>query len=261
MIESIQQLIQYRELLYMITWRDIRIKYKQSIMGFMWALMMPLFVISAGILIKFAISQASGKPMVFSDIVTVTVKSLPWAFFVSSIRFSSTSLISNTNLVTKIYFPKIILPFAAILSQLIDFFVASSLLIVFLSIIGIGASVNLFWIPILISILILFALALGVFLAAGNLFYRDVKYLVDAVLTFAIFFTPVYYETTLFGDWGALLLVNPVASILEALNDCIVYQKSPKIGWVFYSAGASFVLLWLSTIMFRKLEPMFAENV
>ena len=113
MHQYLRELAQYRDLLYMLTWRDIRIKYKQSIMGFMWAIFMPLLIVSAGVLVRYAFSRLSGVPLAWKDIAEVSVKAVPWAFFVSSIRFSTLSLIANTNLVTKIYFPRELFPLAA----------------------------------------------------------------------------------------------------------------------------------------------------
>src|SRR3972149_1013625 len=130
--EMIKELIQYRHLLYMMTWRDIKIKYKQSVMGFMWAIFMPVLIVSAGVFIKAAFAKFSGQPLKMTDIATVTLKALPWSLFVSSLRFSVNSLVNNKNLVTKIYFPKIIFPLASILSQLFDFMIASSVLIIIL---------------------------------------------------------------------------------------------------------------------------------
>jgi len=257
----IRDLIEYRELLYMLTWRDLRVKYKQSLMGFLWAIFMPIIIIFAGILIKFAMSRMADKPMDISDIVTVCVKSIPWAFFAASIRGSASSLISNTQLVTKVYFPRIVLPISSIFSQFVDFLVAASLLIILLGVMRIGVSVHLLWIPVLMIILIIFTCALGMLLAATNLFYHDVGYLINAILTFGIFFTPVYYETTKLGKIGTILLLNPVAVVLEAINDCVVYQQVPNIGWVLYSVAVSLIGIWISLIVFYKLEPKFAENI
>ena len=261
MIEMIRELIKYREVLYMIAWRDIRVKYKQSIMGFMWAILMPLIIVSAGILVKYALAVVSKKPLEFADIITVSVKSLPWAFFVSTVRFSANSLISNSGLVTKIYFPRVIFPMAAVISQIVDFIVAGSLLVVMLSIAQIGATVYLLWVPVLICVLIVFASAVGILLSAANLFFRDVKYLVEVILTFAIFFTPVFYEVTMFGKWGKVLLLNPVAPILEGFNDCIVYHQMPRVDWLLYSVLVASIGIWFSMKVFGKLEPKFAESI
>jgi ABC-type polysaccharide/polyol phosphate export permease len=111
------------------------------------------------------------------------------------------------------------------------------------------------------SVMVVFSCALGMLLAAANLFYRDVRFIVDAVLTFGIFFTPVFYETTMLGKPGTILLLNPVAVILEALNDCVVHHQAPNIGWVSYAAILSLIGIWFSVNVFKTLEPMFAENI
>jgi ABC-type polysaccharide/polyol phosphate export permease len=144
---------------------------------------------------------------------------------------------------------------------LFDFIIASSVLIIILVVAQVGASIYLLWVPALLVVLIVFATALGIFLSAANLFYRDVKYLVEVVVTFGIFFTPVFYESELAGRWEWLLLLNPVAPLLEGLNSCIVLGRMPKPGWVLYSGIVSFTSFFLAMAFFKKLEPKFAENI
>jgi len=245
----------------MVVWRDIRVKYKQSLMGFMWAIFMPMLIVCAGILVKYAISTISGKPLALSQLATVSVKAVPWSFFIGSIRFATNSLLGNTNLVTKIYFPKEIFPLAAVLSNFFDFMLASCLLTVILMITQIGASVYLLWVPVLIVMLMALVAGLSMLLSALNLFFRDVKYLVEVILTFAIFFTPVLYEVEMFREWAYILLLNPIAPILEAMNSCVVLHEAPQIGWVLYSAIFSCLLLVFAYSVFKSLEPKFAESI
>ncbi len=261
MMKALHELIKYRELLYMISWRDIHVKYKQSLMGFMWAILMPTLIISTGILVRFAIAKISGTPLEITQIVTVSVKAVPWAFFISSLRFATNSLTHNSNLVTKIYFPKEIFPLSSVLSQLFDLMVASGALIIFLVVVQIGWSVQLIWVLPLLLILILLAMAIGIFLSAANLFFRDVKYLVEVITSFAIFFTPVFYDASLAGKWEPLLLLNPVAPILEGLNSCIVFHQPPKGNWIIYSAMVSILGAYLALTIFKNLESKFAENI
>ena len=250
-----------RDLLLMISWREITIKYKQSLMGFLWAVLMPALVVSAGILVRFAFSRVQGVPLTMADLALVSVKSVPWAFFVGSIRFCSMSLVSNANLVSKIYMPRALFPLASILSQLVDFAVASTVLVVVLVIAKVGISVYLLWLPLLLLLLLLLAIGIGLFVAATGLFFRDVKYLVEVFVTFAIFFTPVFYESTMFGEWRRFLLLNPVATILEGFGDVIVHHQSPSPGWLLYSAAASLAIFVASSLFFRRVEPYFAQNV
>jgi ABC-type polysaccharide/polyol phosphate export permease len=261
MKEMIDEIIKYRHLLYMLTWRDIKIKYKQSVMGFMWAIFMPIIIIAAGVLVKKAFSILSGKPMELSQLASVSVKAIPWSFFVGSIRFATNSLTSNMNLVTKIYFPREVFPFSAMLANLFDFVVASIVLVVILAIAGIGLSAYLLWLPLLVILLILLSAGLGMLLACANLFFRDVKYIVEVILTFGIFFTPVFYEAEMFGKWSTLLLLNPVGSILESLNTVVVLHQPPSIYWMGYSALWAVGGLLLSWSIFHHAEFAFAENI
>jgi lipopolysaccharide transport system permease protein len=261
MLETIRELYRYRELLYMFTLRQIQIKYKQSIMGLLWAFLMPVIIVFAGVLVKLAFAMMAQKPFETSQIATVAIKSVPWAFFVSSIRFSSQSLIANSNLVTKIYFPREICPLSATLSQLVDFLVAAVLLAIALVFMNVGVSVYLLLVPVYLLLLVLLTAGLGVLLSAASLFFRDVKYIVEVILTFAIFFTPVFYEPSMFGEKGKWLLLNPVAPILEGLNDTIVLHKLPDMGWFGYCAAITLAISWFSLRFFKRLEPAFAESI
>jgi ABC-type polysaccharide/polyol phosphate export permease len=189
------------------------------------------------------------------------VKAIPWAFFVGSIRFSTYSLTGNMNLVTKIYFPREVFPISATFANLFDFTVASSLLIVVLFFARIGISIYVLWVPLLLVVLILITIGLSMILACANLFFRDVKYIVEVILTFGIFFTPVFYEASMFGRWESILLLNPVGAILEAINAVVVLHQAPNLYWVVYSAIWAVVGSLLSWTIFHKAEFAFAENI
>ena len=261
MMESIGEIIKYGDLLYMMVWRDIRIKYKQSVIGIMWAVFMPMVIVGTGILVRYGFALASHAPVDFNDLAAVSVKAVPWAFFVSTIRFSTGSLVGNPNLVTKIYFPKIIFPISSMFSQMFDLAIASGLLALVLAFMRIGLSVHLLWVPILLALLVLCATGMGILLSAANLFYRDVKYLVEVVVTFAIFFTPVFYDVSMCGKWAYVFLLNPLAPILEGIAACVVHHRMPQIEWILYSAAASLAIFACAFAFFTKLEPLFAERI
>lgn len=262
MIEELRELHKYRELLYMIAYRDIKVRYKQSIMGFMWAILMPILIVIAGVVVRSAYALASHVPLQTSDIASVAVKSLPWAFLVSSVRFGCNSLIaSNQNLVTKIYFPREIFPLAAVIASLFDFLVAAGALAIFLLVIGVGWSYYLVWIPLLLLNMVVLASGIAMVVSAASLFFRDVKYIVEVLVTFGIFFTPVFYDVRMFGDKAKWLLLNPAAPILEGLSNCIARQQPPDLPWLAYSFSFSFVALFGGYIFFKHLEPAFAESI
>ena len=256
-----KEILKYRDLLFMLTLRDIRIRYKQAVMGFMWAIFMPVMTVLAGLVIKKAMSIISGVPMDLAGVISISVKVLPWTFFISAIRFSANSLVGNMNLVTKIYFPREVLPFASIIACLFDFLIAALTLTIFLIIVNIGVSIYLLWVPLLLAFLVLFTAGLGLLLASGNLFYRDIRYIVQIILMFGIFFTPIYFEAALFGKWKTLFLINPIGSILEAINTSVVLHQMPDLIWLTYAGMSSVAVFVVGLFIFHKNEPLFAENI
>lgn len=258
---SVRDVIRFRDLLYMLTWRDICIRYKQSILGVLWAILMPMVIVLAGVVVKLAMAQVSGTEINKRDLALVTVKAVPWAFFVACIRFSANSLVGNSNLVTKVNFPKVILPLAAIFSLFFDFLIASGIAAVVLLCLGMGIGWAVLWLPLLVLLLVALVTGLCIFLAAAGLFLRDVKYLVEILVTFAIFFTPVFYELSTFKEWGNVLLLNPVAPILESIGAVLVDHSAPSMAWVGYSAAVTFLVLIGAYAFFRKFEPAFAECI
>jgi lipopolysaccharide transport system permease protein len=261
LLESLRELVRHRDLLYMLTWREMKIRYKQSVMGFLWALLMPMVIISAGIIVRYAFAGLSGATVKSSDIAAVAVKAAPYAFFVAAIRFGTNSLISNSNLLTKVYMPRLIFPMSAVFAQLLDFLVAGTVVGVFLLVIGVGVSVQLLWLPVLLAGLMLLAAGFAIILSAAGVFFRDVKYLVEVLLTFAVFFVPVFYDSKMLGRWGPLILLNPVSPILEAISTTVVGHQAPDLAWLAYSLCFGILLMGGSLLAFRKLEPYFAESV
>jgi len=260
-IEALRELIRNRELLYMITWREIRIRYKQSVMGLLWAVLMPIIITSAGVVVRIAASKVSGRPITGADIGGIGVKALPWAFFVSALRFGTTSLTGNSSLVTKIKFPRLIFPLSSVLTSLFDMGIAVPVLLVVLPFAGARFSLTMLWAPLLLLILVIFTAGLCVSMSAANLFFRDIKYIVEVVLTFAIFFTPVLYDAAVAGKWRPILMLNPLAPLLEGLNSSVILGRQPELRWVAYSACVSVLLFWSGVVFFRRLEPRFAESV
>jgi len=261
MREQLREFYKYRGLLYMLTYRDIKVRYKQSVMGFLWAILMPVLIVLSGMVVRYAYSLAAHTPLQAADIIGVAVKSLPWAFLVSSIRFSCLSLINNKELVTKIYFPKEIFPLAATMASLFDFVIAAGALLILLLIMQIGWSAYLFWIPALVVTTVLLAAGVGMIVSAASLYFRDVKFIVEVFLTFGIFFTPVFYDVSMLGNKGKWLLLNPVSPLLDGLSACVARHQSPDIHWFAYSLACSLVTLLGGYVFFKHLEDGFAESI
>jgi ABC-type polysaccharide/polyol phosphate export permease len=256
-----QMFVRHRDLLYMLTSRDITVKYKQSVMGLLWAILMPLLVSTAGVLVKAGLAHLAHRPVQVNEVLAVTVRALPWSFFVSSIRFSTASLSGNAHLVTKVAFPRMVFPLSAVASQLFDFAIASVVVVAGAVIAGVGVRGHILWVPVLLLMMVAQAAGLALLLSAANLFYRDVKYLVEILITFGIFFTPVFYDVDLFGPLGHLLFLNPLAPIIVGFSDAVVAHRSPELGWLLYSGCVSASLAFIAPRIFRAVEPKFAECV
>jgi lipopolysaccharide transport system permease protein len=261
MLQAFNEVLKYRDLWYMLTFRDIRIRYKQAAMGFLWAIFMPIVAVMAGILIKKAMAVVSGRAIDMIGIVSISVKVLPWTFFISSIRFSVHSLVGNSELITKIYFPRAVLPLASITACLFDMAISILVLFVLLSVVKLGVSVHLFWVPLILCLLLLFTIGLGLLLSSANLFFRDVKYVVEIILMFGIFFTPVFYDAKTFGNWKTILMLNPMGSILESLNEVVVLKQAPDPVWLIYAGVCSVAIFIIGITIFQEKEQYFAENI
>src|SRR5580704_12452153 len=261
MKQELQELYRYRELLYMIAYRDIKVRYKQSIMGFLWAILMPILIVASGVVVRYAYALVGHAPLKTTDIAEVAIKSVPWAFIVSSIRFALNSLTGNRDLVVNIYFPKEIFPMAAVLACFFDFCIASTALVIFLIAVKIGVSVYLLWVPVLLATIIILCAGIGMIVSAASLFFRDVKFIVEVFLTFGIFFTPVFYDASMFGDKGKWLLLNPMSPILDGLGAVVARQQSPDLAWFAYSLVCALVVFFGGYVFFKHLEPGFAESI
>jgi lipopolysaccharide transport system permease protein len=261
LLANICALLRSRELLYMLAWRDVKIRYKQSVMGLMWAILMPSLIVGAGVLVRVGAAQYTDIGVKAQDIESVMVRAVAWSFFVGTIRFGTNSLIGNSSLVTKIAFPKEVFPLAAALSNLFDFLVASIAVTTILLFLGWRPSLEALWALPVVAVLFALCSSLAMILAASNLFYRDVKYLVEVFLTYAIFFTPVLYDVDIAGRWRSVMLLNPVAPLLEALSDALVSGTAPDAPWFAYSAAVTLLVCMGGYWIFKQLEARFAESI
>ena len=256
--EMMAEQVEYRELLYQMTVRDLRLRYKQTVMGFGWAIFMPLLNTAIFSIIFMRVAPIdTGVPyplFAYSGL-------LAWNFFASSLKFAVTSLTSNTNLVTKVYFPREVFPFSSVIVCLVDFAVGALVLVALLLWYGVAPSGAILFLPVVILVQLSFTMAVALLLAMGNLFYRDVKYLFEVVVTVWMFATSVVYPVELIGGkLGVLMHVNPMTPIIEAYRDVLLFGRLP--GPAFVVAGiVSLVLLAACWLTFHRAEFQFAENI
>lgn len=273
--EAGREIWQSRELLYQLTLRDIRIRYKQAVMGFGWAILMPVMIVGAGLIVRLVLST-TGVTAANTGFAGMAAKGICWSFFSGAIGFGTSSLIANVNLVSKVYFPREVLPLSSIGAQGFDTLIAITALAIALPFLGVTPSLALAWLPGLGILLIALTSAAALFLSCANLFFRDVKYIVQLLLTFGIFFTPVLIEPAMLGPLGAkLIMFNPLAPILEGVRLALaghgllapIVESTAKgtaiVTWqpwyLLYSAGWAFGGLAIALLIFHRLEFIFAE--
>lgn len=278
--EMVGELVRSRDLLLQMTLRDLRIRYKQALVGVGWALLLPCLIVAAGFVVKYALAQMAGLPLDSSQLASVALKALPWGLFVGAVGFATTSLTSNLTLVTKIYFPREVFPLSALLTQMVDSTVGAMAVVVLLAVLGAGQwSLALLWLGPLVLLAVLLTAGACLFLSCANLFFRDVRYLVQVLLTFGVFFTPVFFDAENLGPLGSrLLMLNPLSPILEGLRLAVLQghnlleplQVVGAQGEVFTVWRPLYLLysaLWavpgtlLAWVMFHKLEFVYAEYI
>ncbi len=243
--EAIREVRAYRELLRELALREIRIRYKQAVLGFGWALLMPLLIVAAGLVLRLAAARFAGGGLERDGIIGVAIKSLPWAFFVGSLNFATPSLTGNLNLVSKIYFPREVLPLAAVLAQAFDTAIGATAVLAVALVLGLTPSMAWLWFPALVILLFALTTAAALFLSSANVFFRDVKYLVQVFLTFGILFTPVFFEPAMLGARGArLMLLNPLGTLVEGFRLAIVEGHNLLIPLVLTPQGGPPVVAW-----------------
>ncbi|MGZ8471159.1 MAG: ABC transporter permease, partial [Gemmatirosa sp.] len=216
---AVRELMEHRDLLVQLAARDVRVRYKQAVMGFAWAILTPLLLVGAGTLMRIAVATMAGVQLEMSEVGSIALKSFPWAFFAGAVGFAVQSITGNISLVTKIYFPRAVLPLGVVTAHLFDLVIGAVTLLVALPFLGATLSPALLWVPLLVLLLVTFTAGTGVFLACANLFFRDVKYITQVLLTFGVFFTPVLFDAVSFGAKGArILMLNPLSPIFEGLR-------------------------------------------
>jgi lipopolysaccharide transport system permease protein len=256
---DLKELWAYRELLFVLTMRDIKVRYKQTVLGFTWAIIQPLMmmVVFSIFFGGFAKIPSDGYPYP----IFVYAGLLPWTFFANAISNSANSLIGSANLVNKVYFPRLVIPLASIGSGIIDFAIASVILLGLMLFYGIGWSVNLLLAPLLIVGVSFVALGVGTFLSALNVAYRDFRYVIPFMIQLWLFATPVVYPASLVPEaWRWALYLNPMAGFVEGFRSAFLDRPFDFSGIIISLAVAIAVFL-VGVAYFEKVERRFADII
>lgn len=257
---KLSELWEYRELLYFLTWRDIKVRYKQTAIGVAWAIIQPFF---AMVIFSIFFGQLAKIP---SDGIPYPIFAycalLPWQLFSHALNESSNSLVANQGLITKVYFPRLIIPVAPVLAGLVDFGIAFLVLIGMMLYYGIMPTFAVFTIPLFLILAVATALSVGLWLSALNVEYRDVRYTIPFLTQFWLFATPVAYPSSLVPEsWRALYGLNPMAGVVEGFRWALL-GKAEGPGTLLVVSVMVVIILFIGGLYyFRRMEKTFADVV
>jgi lipopolysaccharide transport system permease protein len=251
---------EFRELLYFLIWRDIKVKYKQTILGAAWAILQPLITM---VIFSIIFGRLAGVP---SDGVDYPVFSfvalVPWTFFAGGVSLGANTLVSNPEMIRKIYFPRLTMPTSAVLSGLVDFSIAFVTLIFLLYFFGFSPTINIIWLPLFLIQAIMSALGTTYWLSALNVQFRDVRYIVPFLIQIWLFITPVAYSSSLISaPWQLVYAINPMAGVIEGFRWAILDTPSSSIQLMFISFLSASILLLSGILYFRRMEKSFADII
>lgn len=250
----------YRELLWNLAHREITQRYKQSILGYAWVIINPLAQLMVMSFVFSTILRVDSLGVPF--IIFLSVALLPWNLFTQSLVSSTSALVGNSNLITKIYFPREILIYATIIAKLVDFFYSCIVLIAFFIIFRTSLSIHILWIPFILLIQLIFTMGLSLLLAAFNLFYRDIQYLLSLILMIWMYLTPIMYPVEMLPpQYRFIFMLNPMAVIVNAYRQVMLSGAGPNLNSLSIALGMSIAIFLFGFLVFKKLEGEFADYV
>lgn len=256
---DLKSLWAYRELLYFLTWRDVKVRYKQTALGAAWAVIQPLFtmIIFSIFFGKLANMPSDGIPYPLFAYAGL----LPWTFFSNAVTNSGNSLVGSSNLITKVYFPRMIIPGAAVAAGLVDLFIAFGILIILMIYYGVGAAWSLLALPLLVTLTTLLAIGIGMWTSALNVKYRDIRYALPFAIQLLMFATPIIYPVSIVpARWRWLLNLNPLTGIIEGYRSAF-FGRAFNWPMLAVSAAITLALLIYAAYYFKRMERTFADIV
>jgi lipopolysaccharide transport system permease protein len=258
---KLRELWEYRELLYFLVWRDVKVRYKQTVLGAAWAIIQPFFtmVVFSVFFGRLAKIPSDGIPYpIFSYAALV-----PWSFFAHGLTQASNSLVGGANLLRKVYFPRLAMPIATVLAGVVDFVLAFIVLIGMMLVYGILPTVNVLWLPFFLLLALITSLGTGLWLSAMNVQFRDVRYTVPFLAQFWMFATPIAYPSSLIEDplLRTLYGINPMTGVVEGFRWALLGTDTAPGPIIIVSSLAALALLVSGAFYFRRMEKTFADVV
>jgi lipopolysaccharide transport system permease protein len=257
---KLDELWEYKELLYFLAWRDIKVRYKQTVLGAAWAIIQPFFtmVVFSIFFGKLARVPSDGIPYpIFAYAALV-----PWTFFANGLNQSSNSLVGSANLIKKVYFPRLVVPISSVISGVFDFILAFVVLLGMMLYYGIFPTVNIVWLPFLLLLTFITSLGVGLWLSALNVHFRDVRYTVPFLTQFWLFATPIAYPSSLLSEpWRTLYGINPMVGVVEGFRWALLGTDTAPGAIILVSSLMALSLLVGGAFYFRRMERSFADVV
>ena len=251
---------EYRELLYFLVWREVKVRYKQTMLGSAWAILQPLFtmVLFTAIFGNFARIPSDGLPYPLFAYTAL----LPWTYFSQAISRSGTSLVDNANMISKVYFPRLIVPLAAVATPLVDFFLAFLVLLGMMVWFGVAPGWNALALPLFLLLACITALAVSLWLSTLNVRYRDVRHTIPFLMQLWMYASPIAYPVSLIPDrWRMLYSLNPMMGVIEGFRWALLGKQSPDFRVMAVSTAIILALLLGGLVYFRRMEHTFADVI
>jgi lipopolysaccharide transport system permease protein len=257
---KIGELWEYRELLFFLVWRDVKVRYKQTALGVLWAIIQPVMtmVVFSIFFGKLGKLSSDGIPYpIFSFAALV-----PWTLFSNGLTQATNSLVGSSNLIKKVYFPRLIIPVASVLAGVVDFLLAFAVLLVLMFFYGIVPTINTLWLPVFLLMTLITSLAVSLWLSALNVEYRDVRYIIPFLSQIWLFATPIAYSATLLSEpWRTIYGLNPMVGVVEGFRWALLGTNTQPGTMAAVSMAVSLVLLISGAFYFRRMEKNFADII
>jgi lipopolysaccharide transport system permease protein len=257
---KLHELWEYRELLYFLVWRDVKVRYKQTVLGAAWAIIQPFMtmVVFSIFFGKLAKMPSDGIPYPLFAYAAL----VPWSFFANGLSQSSNSLVGSAHLITKVYFPRLVVPISSVISGIVDFVLAFVVLLGMIFYFGVLPSFNVIWLPFLLALAFVTALGVGMWFSALNVEFRDVRYVVPFLTQFWMFATPIVYPSSLLSEpWRTLYGLNPMVGVVEGFRWALLGAQTAPGPMIIVSSLAALMILVGGAFYFRKMEKTFADLV
>lgn len=250
----------YRELVYFLTWRDVKVRYKQTVLGAAWAILQPLLTMLIFSLFfgKLAHVPSDGIPYPLFTLAGL----VPWTFFSNGLTQASNSLVGNANLITKVYFPRLVAPLATVLAGVIDVILACGVLLAMMAFYRVAPSPSIVWLPLVLLLVVVVALGTGLWLSAMNVQFRDVRYVVPFLAQLWLFATPIAYPSSLLRQpWRTVYAINPMVGAVETFRWCVFHGSTAPVAQAAVSTAIAVAVLVTGAMYFRRMERTFADIV